>query len=108
MANSMVWINGQLLGKRPYGYSSFSYELTDKLIPGNVPNIIAVRVDNSDQPASRWYAGAGIYRHVRLVSVQPIHLDHWGVFVTTPIVSESQATVAIGATVANQSARTGW
>src|SRR6266567_7963936 len=64
MANSDVWINGFHLGRRPYGYVSFRYELTDHLNFGNKANVIAVRADNSGQPASRWYTGAGIYRHV--------------------------------------------
>src|SRR5262245_55692283 len=68
MANSDVWINGFHLGKRPYGYVSFRYELTEHLIFGDTKtNVLAVHADNSAQPASRWYAGAGIYRHVRLV-----------------------------------------
>jgi len=72
MANSDVWINGEHMGKRPYGYSSFRYELTGHLHFGDSqPNILAVRADNSEQPASRWYAGAGIYRHVRLVPTAP-------------------------------------
>src|SRR5438034_6496439 len=58
--NSEVWINGQYLGKRPYGYSSFRYELTPHLRYGKQRNVIAVRVDNSQQPNSRWYSGSGI------------------------------------------------
>ena len=60
--NSTVYINGEKLGNRPYGYSSFEYEITKYLRTGD--NVIAVRVDNSDQPNSRWYSGCGIYRHV--------------------------------------------
>src|SRR5581483_5543944 len=72
MANSDVWINGFHLGKRPYGYVSFRYELTGHLQSGPTPsNILAVRADNSGQPASRWYTGAGIYRHVRLIVTDP-------------------------------------
>jgi len=104
MANSDVWVNGQHLGKRPFGYISFVYELTGKISFGaGKPNVIAVRVDNSLQPASRWYAGAGIYRHVNLISVNPVHLDQWGVYITTPKVTDEQATVAVQATVFNQS-----
>lgn len=103
MANSDVWINGAHLGKRPFGYVSFSYELTGHLNFGdNKPNVLAVRADNSKQPASRWYAGAGIYRHVRLVITDPIHVEHWGTFVTTPQVSDAQATVHVQSTVVNQ------
>ena len=75
--NTSVWINGTLLGTRPYGYSSFRYDLTPYIIYGG-DNVIAVKVDNSDQPNSRWYSGCGIYRHVWLVKTSPIHVAHWG------------------------------
>ena len=65
--NSEVWVNGHYLGKRPNGYISFRYELTKYLHFGK-PNVIAVKVDNSEQPNSRWYSGSGIYRNVWLVS----------------------------------------
>src|SRR6185295_14403572 len=103
MANSDVWINGFHLGKRPYGYVSFQYELTGHLNFGTKPNVVAVRADNSGQPASRWYSGAGIYRHVRLVITNPVHIVHWGTFITTPEVSALQATVHVKTTVSNQS-----
>jgi beta-galactosidase len=102
MQNSDVWINGFHLGHRPFGYVSFSYELTDHLNFGG-DNVLAVRADTSEQPASRWYAGAGIYRHVRLVVTDPIHIAENGVFVTTPEVSAQQATVQIQTTLMNQS-----
>ena len=103
MANSDVWINGKHLGRRPYGYIGFRYELTQHLTfgPGR-HNVIAVRADNTGQPASRWYTGAGIYRHVRLVAADQVHIDHWGTFVTTPRVSREGATVRIESTVVNQ------
>ncbi len=103
MANSTVWLNGQLLGKRPYGYVGFTYELTAALKPGGA-NTLAVRLDNSAQPAVRWYPGNGIYRHVRLVTTDAVHLEHWGTFITTPKVSATEATVHFRATVVNQSA----
>jgi len=99
--NSQVWINGQDLGKRPYGYSSFRYELTPHLRYGRARNVIAVRVDNSQQPNSRWYSGSGIYRHVRLVTTDPMHVDHWGTYITTPEVSADSARVTIRTTVRN-------
>jgi beta-galactosidase len=101
MANSDVWINGFHLGKRPYGYISFGYDLTLYLHYGR-DNVIAVRADNSPQPASRWYTGAGIYRHVRLISTDPIHIEKWGAFVTTPQVNDKEATVNISANILNQ------
>jgi beta-galactosidase len=104
MANSDVWINGFHLGKRPYGYVSFYYELTGHLHygPGS-SNVLAVRADNGPQPASRWYAGAGIYRHTRLILADPVHLDEWGTFVTTPHVTADEATVHVKSTVLNAS-----
>lgn len=86
MANSDVWINGVHLGHRPFGYVSFSYELTGHLNFGG-DNVLVVRADTSAQPASRWYTGAGIYRHVRLVETDPIHFVPDGVFITTPQIS---------------------
>jgi beta-galactosidase len=103
MANSDVWINGFHLGKRPYGYISFGYELTGHLNFGSKTNVLAVRADNSGQPASRWYTGAGIYRHVRLVVTNSVHIEHWGTFVTTPRVATDQATLHVQTTVINQS-----
>jgi beta-galactosidase len=103
MANSDVWINGSHLGKRPYGYVSFQYELTGHLNFGERQNVIAVRADTSAQPASRWYTGAGIYRHVLLVVTNPIHIEHWGTFVTTPQVASDRAIVRVQSEVLNQS-----
>lgn len=103
MANSDVWINGFHLGRRPYGYVSFRYDLTGHLNFGKISNVIAVRADNSRQPASRWYSGAGIYRHVRMVVTHPVHIDKWGTFVTTPRVAADKATVLVQSTVVNQS-----
>src|SRR6476620_7326119 len=72
MANGEVWINGHSFGKRPFGYVSFRYDMTEHLKLGDgQDNVLAVRCDNSKQPASRWYAGAGIYRHTRLEIVSP-------------------------------------
>jgi beta-galactosidase len=105
MANSDVWINSHHLGKRPNGYISLSYDLTPYL-KMDQPNVIAVRADNSIQPASRWYTGAGIYRHVRLLVVNPIHVDHWGTFLTTSNVSATGATVHIQTTVFNEASTT--
>jgi beta-galactosidase len=102
MANSDVYLNGELLGHRPYGYVSFTYELTPHLRAG--ANVIAVRVDDSKQPASRWYAGAGINRQVRLITTGDAHIVPWGTFVTTPTVTAESATIHIRSTVTNESA----
>jgi beta-galactosidase len=101
--NSDVWINGVHLGNRPYGYSSFQYELTHYLKFGNEKNVLAVRAD-VQQPCSRWYSGAGIYRNVRLTVTGPIHIAQWGTYVTTQNVSESEATVRVETKIRNQSA----
>jgi beta-galactosidase len=101
MANSDVYCNGELLGHRPYGYVSFNYDLTRHLHAGK--NSIAVRVDDSQQPASRWYPGAGINRHVRLITTSQTHIAPWGTFVTTPRVSANNATIHVRTTVANDS-----
>ncbi len=107
MQNSDVWINGFYLGRRPFGYASFSYELNGHLNFGKTENVIAVRCDTSEQPASRWYSGAGIYRHVRLVTTDAIHFAENGVFVSMPEVSDAEATVRIETVVTNQSGTTG-
>jgi len=103
MQNSDVWLNGHHLDHRPNGYVGFACDLTPYLTPGKA-NVLAVRCDTSAQPASRWYSGAGIYRHVRLVQLAPVHIVENGVFVTTPELSASNATVQVQTTVTNQSA----
>ena len=92
--NSEVWINGQFLGRRPYGFIGFRYDLTEFLKTDGSPNVLAVRVDDSLEPSLRWYAGSGIYRHVRLITTGYTHfrLDG-GVSITTPEVTPGQATV---------------
>src|SRR5262249_40241446 len=101
MANSDVWINGFHLGKRPYGYVSFEYELTGHLSLGG-GNVIAVRVDNSGQPASRWYTGAGIYRHVWLVTTAAARIEKWSAFITTPQITPKEATIRVTGSVENK------
>jgi beta-galactosidase len=101
--NSDVWINGHFLGRRPYGYSSFRYELTPHLRYGERRNVLAVRVDNSRQPNSRWYSGSGIYRDVRLVTADPMHVDHWGTYITTPMASADSSRVIVRTTLRNAS-----
>jgi beta-galactosidase len=94
---SDVWVNGHHLGFRPNGYISFRYELTPYLNFGG-KNTIAVKVDNSVQPNSRWYSGSGIYRNVWLVTTNKTAIDHWGTYVTTKIDKE-KATVNVNVTV---------
>ncbi|MFR9500732.1 MAG: glycoside hydrolase family 2 TIM barrel-domain containing protein [Rikenellaceae bacterium] len=93
--NSEVWINGRYLGRRPFGYSTFRYDLTDALKFGE-ENVIAVRVDNSNPGADRWYHGSGIYRDVLLLKTNYVHFKHnGGVFVKTPVAEETKATVEV-------------
>ena len=92
--NSTVWINGHELGTRPYGYSSFSYDLTPYIRFGK-ENTVLVKVDNAEQPNSRWYSGCGIYRNVWLRILNPTHVALWGTYVTTPEISDNEATVKI-------------
>ena len=101
--NSTVWINGHELGTWPYGYSSFSYDLTPYLKARG--NVIAVRVDNSQQTNSRWYSGSGIYRHVRLVATAGTHFDKWGVFYYTTDIRDGAATVRVRSDIANEESR---
>lgn len=98
--NSDVWINGHHLGNRPYGYISFSYDLTPWLREGE--NILAVRVDHSKVPSGRWYTGSGIYRHVWLTRTSNIYVPQWGTFVTTPTVSKDEASLRLQLEIRNE------
>ncbi|MCY2687533.1 beta-galactosidase GalB [Salinimicrobium sp. TH3] len=100
--NSEVWINGNYLGNRPNGYIGFQYDLTPYLNYGNEPNEILVKVDNSDQPNSRWYSGSGIYRNVWLEQTDQLHVPLWGTFVTTPEVSRDSALVQVEVKLVNK------
>lgn len=97
--NSDVWINGQHLGKHPYGYTGFYYDLTPFIKKGE--NIIAVKVDNSVQPNSRWYSGSGIYRHVWLTITGQVHIAQWGTYITTPVVDSLNAIVKATVSIEN-------
>lgn len=99
MAHAEVWLNGKKVGAHPYGYTSFRVDLTPYLFFGG-ENVVAVRL-NTENIGSRWYPGAGIYRHVRLVVTSPVHVDHWGVFVTTPYVSETTAEALVHVQIQN-------
>lgn len=98
--NGEVWINGQRLGKRPYGFTGVRYDLTPHLKFG-AKNVIAVRVDNSLQPSTRWYSGSGIYRHTWLITTDKLRVAHWGTQVSTPEINENHGEVEIRTTVRN-------
>ena len=97
--NATVYINGHELGTRPYGYASFSYNITPWLKRGK--NVVAVRVDNAEQPNSRWYSGCGIYRHVWLRALNPVHVAQWGTFVRQDKVSADAADLTVITNVEN-------
>jgi beta-galactosidase len=101
--NSEVWLNGQSLGTRPYGYSSFHYDVTPHLKPAGVANVVAVRVQVK-QPSSRWYSGAGIYRHVWLTVTDPVRIEQWGTVVRTTSVTDQRADLAVRLDVRNYTA----
>jgi len=98
--NSEVFINGTSLGTRPYGYTSFEYDLTPNITFGG-SNVVAVKVNNN-QPNSRFYSGSGIYRNVWLTKLNPVHVPYNGVFVSTPSVSTGSASVSVATEVQNQ------
>ena len=98
--NSEVWINGKYIGKHPYGYTSFYYNITSCLEIGK-KNVIAVRVDHMKYADTRWYSGSGIYRHVWLTIIDKIHVAQWGTQVLTPEVTSSAAKVTVKIIVAN-------
>jgi beta-galactosidase len=100
--NSQVWCNSFYIGKRPYGYSSFTYDITYFAAFGDVENVICVKVNHKDIADSRWFTGSGIYRNVVLAVMDPVHFDNNGVFITTPEVSREQATVVINTRMSNE------
>ena len=101
MSHSTVWLNGHELGGRPYGYSGFGFDLRPYLHFGAEPNVLAVRLA-PEPDSSRWYPGAGIYRNVWLDTTGPVHVARWGTYVTTPVVTDAQATVAVRTELRNE------
>ncbi len=101
--NSEIWINGHSLGRRPSGFSRITHDLTPHLKPG-AENVLAVRVDNSAQPNSRWYAGSGIYRHARLRVLDPVHLVPGSFFARTTDLTAGEAEVSFAVEVRNTTA----
>jgi beta-galactosidase len=100
MGNSTIYLNGTQLGNHPYGYVSFRYDAT-KSIKFGAENVIAVKTDTSIQPASRFYAGAGIYRRVRVIATDPVHIDQYATYVQTPAPTTTSATVQVSTSVVN-------
>jgi beta-galactosidase len=107
MANASVYVNGKLIGTHPDGYTSFRYDITAAANLGG-DNVITVKTDTSQQPASRYYTGAGIYRDVRLIVMDPAHVDQWATYVTTPNLSTVHAQTTVvnsGSSAASVSVR---
>lgn len=99
--NSDIWLNGQYIGNHPYGYSSFWFDITKKLSFDD-KNVIAVKVKNEGEN-SRWYSGSGIYRHVWLEVLPPVHIGTWGTYITTPVITKDEAEVRIVTVIENES-----
>ena len=99
MSHATVWINGKCAGGWPYGYASFQVDLTPYITAG-ADNVVAIRLDNPPD-SSRWYPGAGIYRHVWLTMTEPVHVGQWGVCITTPEITPDAAAVDVKATIDN-------
>src|SRR5262249_25561603 len=100
--NATVFLNGKKLGIHPYAYTSFRFDVTPDL-DYSKKNVLAVRVDNSEQPGSRWYSGSGIYQHVRIIVPEPVHVSPWGVFVSAPEASTESAKVLVRTQLQNDS-----
>ena len=104
MSLSKIYLNGKFVGEWPYGYSSFAFDIT-RFIDLGKQNILSVRLENKPE-SSRWYAGAGIFRNVRLVISNPVHVAHWGTFISTPSVTEKMAEVNVKTSIICRSTTT--
>ena len=100
--NATFWLNGQLLGENPYGYSPVYFDLSKHLKSDGSANVLTVHVDHSRYVDSRWYTGSGIYRHVKLITVNKLHIPIWGTFITTPEVSAEKAKINLSVNVSNK------
>ncbi len=99
--NSTVYVNGQVVGGHPYGYTSFFCDITSAVTTGK-ENVVAVRVDNAQQKNSRWYSGSGIYRHVSLIHCNTAHIDNWGATINTLSISPEKAVIELSVTIKNE------
>src|SRR3954453_1174122 len=105
--DSHVYCNGTEAGRHPYGYTGFALDLTGLLhTDGTTENVIAVKVQNQ-LPSSRWYSGSGIYREARLVVTEPVHVERWGTYVTTPDITAERARVRVRTSVVDESGTAG-
>ena len=99
MSLTKIYVNGVYVGEHPYGYSSFSFDIT-KYIQLGSENVLAVRLENKPE-SSRWYSGAGLYRNVRIVKTEKTHVSCWGTFITTPQITKNKAVVNIRTEIEN-------
>lgn len=102
MYDAQVWVNGEMAGNRPYGYIGFEFDISKHLKYDGSDNVVAVRLTPVDY-SSRWYPGAGLYRSVWLKIDDPVHVDNWGTYITTPTVTEAKAVVQNETTIVNKS-----
>jgi beta-galactosidase len=100
MRDAKIWLNGEYIGGWPYGYTSFNFDISDKIKKGRT-NTLAVRVENEDR-SSRWYSGSGIYRNVWLTYTNPVRIAQWGTFVITPEITDTEAKVKLEAIIENK------
>ena len=98
--NSEIWVNGKQAGSESYGYLSRYYDISNLILPGE-ENVLAVKVDNSDQPVDRWYSGSGIYRDVKLLVVNPVHIRPWGTFVRNTSFSPAETGMVLTSSICN-------
>ncbi|MFZ4546156.1 MAG: beta-galactosidase GalB [Bacteroidales bacterium] len=101
MSNAQIFINGKFVGEWPFGYASFMFDIT-KYVEFGKENLLAVRLDNKEE-SSRWYSGAGLYRNVRLITTNPVHVAHWGTYITTPSIKEKKVEISVKTTINNLS-----
>ncbi len=100
--NAQVWVNSYYLGKWPYGYTTFTYDISHAYRCGADDNVVSVRVEHAHTADSRWFTGSGIYRKVSVLVKEPVYLEQYGVFFSTPVVSAAAATVRVESALANE------
>lgn len=100
--NSQVWCNSYFLGKRPFGYATFRYDITAQAVFGDTANVISLKADHRDISDSRWFTGSGITRKVTVTAEEPVHAEYNGIFFTTPEVQKDNASLRIYAPLINE------
>ncbi len=103
MSHSKIYMNGEFVGEWPFGYASFGFDVSDYITPGQ-DNLLAVRLENLPF-SSRWYPGAGLYRHVRMVVTEQVYVKQWGTYILTPDIEDGKGTVDIETSLVNKSGK---